>query len=212
MADEYSEEYFEEEEPDWDEEEDDVAHLAPTNLFVKDGLIFPGEEQCIPSRFEVKGDLTGDIDWNNISATITWRIGYPISQSANHEQYIRRYPRGFPAYQKWSCKITPFTNNCGAKALSHLSIGNGTPEQRKTFLTLIESFLSWCCNCSILVGSDFVDSGDYMGSTGQVIKELGEDYTFTSPIWNPNYLHNPNHKIFLFYKYLNRDKLVNHWR
>ena len=92
-------------------------------------------ERISPVTFTVTGDLSGDIDWNNIEAQITLLV--PEIKSAKWTPdtiatYVRRQGE-IPYEYKYSAKVSPFTNNCGVKALHHMS-GQGSDEQQKLFL------------------------------------------------------------------------------
>ena len=190
------EEYEEEE-----YEEEDMASLAKTNRYTIDTI--PHFEPYLKNPiWEVIGDLQGDIDWNNIDATITLQVPYP--KGHKDENYD-----GFQNF--YQIMVSPFTNNCGVKALHHISCSDKRTEFRRYFLNLVESFLYYCCNCGIIVGSDFID-GNWKGTTGEFLKQVDMGYTFTAPVWNPNYKFNPHHNIFTFYKALDASTLINYWR
>ena len=137
-----------------------------------------------PGFFRVNGTLHGDINWNNISANIEIKI--PNNRIAE-------------------CRVEPFTNNCGIKTIQNIR----NFQQSSFYLKYVESFLYYCCNCSIIVGSDWISKIDE-GCTGKAMKQ--NNYIITKPVWNQNYYYTPDHQIFLFYKYLNEESgLVNYW-
>ena len=135
--------------------------------------------------FRFDGVLDGDIDWNNSDGKISVR---------------------FPDGSEASAVIKPFTANCGMKAMSYLYVSSLA--LKKEFVTLVESFLYYCCNCGIVVGSDYIEKGEYIGSTLNMIKDT--DYVILPEVWNPNYSWNSEHKICLFYKNLD-DSLPDYW-
>ena len=145
-------------------------------------------------HFGVDGTLTGDINWNSISARIT--INVPISLDKQK-----------PSFQA-SCSIKPFTGNCGIKTIESI-----VQFKSPYCLKYIESFLYYCCNCTYLIGSDYIDlNRPSEGNTGRTIKLYGSGYTFTDSVWNQNYYSCKDHKIFLFHKHLNEEcGFVNYW-
>lgn len=132
--------------------------------------------------FKIDGSLTGDINWNACSATGI------ISVSSIKLIWF---------------KINSFTQNCGIKTLEQISFSSG---DGKELLKYIESFVWYCCNGGIIVGSDTI-----INSTRNFIKAYGENYKFTEPVWNPNYTWNFEHKICLFYKELDGKTLIDYW-
>ena len=197
------------EDDDYPYEDDEYEEEDVTDSYIKKDLPIPGEEFCESPIFEVIGSLTGDIKWNNMDAQIKWKIPYFKHEKNKHDNYVER-SGGCVYYPfNYNVKITSFTSNCGAKAISSLG---GPTEYMKLFINYLESFLYYKCNCGVIVGSDFFVSNEYHGGTGSNITKFGTGYTKTDLVWNPNYT-TPNsnkHNIFLFYKYLNKDELVNY--
>ncbi len=206
---------------DYDDEED--MRLQPCKEYIKEGLPWPGQENFIePCRWTVTGDLSGDIDWNNVDATVNFYIPWLTTDNQQLDQIHKQRQNSGPTYgwkRKLAAQIKPFTHNCGAKSIQSISL---TSEHPQLWLEYLESFLYHCCNCSILVGSDCHDTSDhyksqssptgYWGGTGHLITKYGTGYNFTPEIWNPNYKNTPNHRIFLFWKDLHAAALHNYWR
>ena len=188
---------------DDDNYEEDMRFLS-TNLYQNDHLsCFDHTNYCAPVLFEAKGMLTGDIDWNNAEAHIEIKVPSTIDMKSQYEKYFGE-TKAVLYGEVWSAKISPFTSNCGVKALHHLYCDG---KDAKLFLSILESFLYYCCNCGIVVGSDSVSGGQ----TGAIIRQYGTGYVFSEPVWNPNYTWDMGHKIFLFHKYLDKNALVNYW-
>ena len=193
--------YFEEEEDDFEEEEDEDEDMRfkVTNLYEKDLSQYWPEKLCAPLIWRVTGDLSGDINWNNIDAQIILNIPYSLDKKQEAEDYYKRYNSQANSAQ-FGVYIRPFTGNCGIKSIQYL---NGYSE---LFIKFMESFLYYCCNCGIIIGSDY----EYGGVKKDLIK-YSTNYIWTDPVWNPNYTFNLEHKIQLFYKYLDKDALVDYW-
>ena len=88
-----------------------------------------------------------------------------------------------------TCKVEPFTKNCGIKSIFHV---RGDPE----LLEVLESFLFHVCRAGIVVASDYTNGGTF--------KMLAPTYKATDPVWNPVYSWpgGETHKIVLFHKFL----------
>ena len=168
--------------------------------------------RIVPTEFYVDGDLSGDINWNNINANIYLRVHAPkeLYSPESAQKYKRKYGC-LPFDFQFEAQVSPFTNNCGVKALHHLRAGKNDVNLKKKFLEYVESFLYYCCNCGIIVGSDYIQREYDTGATYRYLRDSGTDYVFTPEVWNPNYTETLNHNIFLFYKYLDATKLPNYW-
>ena len=173
--------------------------------YEKLNLEWPGGPRIAPVRFYVDGVLDGDIKWNNIDALIKIEIPYSVNS-------LLKFPSSTASKidHYFSCKIRPFTHNCGAKTIEDVDTP-GTREEKELFLTYVESFLWHQCNVGILLGSDCVDEGG-LGVTAKNVLKFGKGYTQLPEVWNPNYTWNENHKIFLFYKNLGDYVHVDYWR
>ena len=134
--------------------------------------------------FAAGGVLEGDYDWNNCDAKV-----YITFNNEND----------FP----YRAVVKPFTSNCGIKAISHLY---GYTVHQQEFLEILESFLYYCCNTGIIVGSSCQND-----ATSRVIKNSRIPYILSPNVWNPNYHWDHEHEIFIFYKILNPDDLVDYW-
>ena len=135
-------------------------------------------------KFSADGVLDGDYDWNNCDAKV-----FITFDNQTDSPY--------------SAVIKPFTSNCGIKAISHLY---GYTVHQQEFLEILESFLYYCCNAGIIVGSSYKND-----ATSKTIKNSKIPYTLSPNVWNPNYHWDYTHKIFTFYKILNPDDLIDYW-
>ena len=191
-------------------EEEEMSQITE---WLKEGFDdFPGGPFVAPCKWYVFGTFDGDIKWNNSELTINFKRYYPLAHKDESDAIKNKYGE-LPVFDKLSCHITPFTENCGAKSLSHIT-GGRTPEDRIKFLELVESFMFHKMNCGILVGSDYKElATGYSGRTGRTIKEAGKDYVILDSVWNPNYTwkDGKDHNIFLFYKYLRPDVYTDYW-
>ena len=171
-----ADEYENEEDSEWNE----TMRFPSCNTFSR--MVPWGLDGLDQIEFKVVGTLTGDINFNALTGLATIYI---------------------PTRYQMQMKIDSFTSNCGVKSISGGYLYS--IEQSNKFMQIIESFLYYCCNCGIVVGSDWI-----RGSMLRVIQSVG-NYTITEPVWNPNYTTNPDHKILLFYKYLDKNALVDYW-
>ena len=204
MNDDYDEDDYDEDKS-YDEDKEKNMRLQSTNFYQNDHLsCFDHTKYCAPVMFEAKGTLTGDINWNNAEAQIKIHFPFKIELKSEHDLILGESKK-IPYRATWSAKISPFTANCGVKALHHLWCDNWG-QDAQLFLSILESFLYYCCNCGIVVGSDTVG-----GSTGDMIRQYGTGYVMSEPVWNPNYTWDHGHKIFLFHKYLDKNALVDYW-
>ena len=134
-------------------------------------------------QVHIDGDVSGsDIKWNNFAGKLL-----VINPRFSGDIYDYRHP---------CIRISPFTGNCGCKALHHPS-GRWTEEQ----IYLVESLLVHKMNCSLIVGSDWV-----LGSMANIARTNG--FTFTPTVHNPNY-HGSEHLIQAFWKILDVSKYKN---
>lgn len=124
----------------------------------------------------LEGSAEGsDINWNNFQGH------FKISD--DHETIF-------------SARIRPFTENCGAKSISHLYYLRGENGHFDKYLDILEYVLYDRCNAGLIVGSDFI-----FGRTYNYIKKFGRGYVFSDHICNPTYGKPKNsHMIGLFYK------------
>ena len=152
----------------------------------------PLPEGFSSQKWIATGTFTGDIKWNNSQLNIKWEVLH-----TSGDTYVA------------SCKIDPFTDNCGIKAVSHIYVAS---DKLKTFfIEHLENFLKNCLNTGLMIGSDCY-CGGYAGVTGDTIKKYGQDYVFTDPVWNPNYTWDKEHKIFLFHKDLTKHDYPDIWK
>ena len=171
-----------EDEYDYEEEEDSEGtevRFPSCNTFQR--TVPWGIDGVDSVLFKIDGVLTGDINFNSCHGVITIVLSNYITLQMT---------------------IASFTGNCGVKTISYPYC---LSQYDTKFMKIIESFLYYCCNCGIVVGSDWVS-----GSMSRLIQSVG-NYTITEPVWNPNYTTSPNHKILLFYKYLDKNALVDYW-
>lgn len=157
---------------------------------------FEGFKEKFPNNSDLIIDIsvnigTSDIKWNDMSGKISGHI-------CNNQ--------GAKINSLFSFQLVNFTGNCGAKAISHLSICPLVDQ--KIVMTFIESFAYHRTNCGILLGSD-TNPG---GHTYRTIKEHGTGYTIGDPIWNPNYTWNKKHKVSFFWKDLTKEKYFDYWQ
>lgn len=138
-------------------------------------------------HMHISGSVHGsDIRWNNFKGELE------IIDTQNNCKVV------------WTA-IDPFTNNCGAKAMAHISAAgmglfNPTPNASAHFpkcLELIESFLYHVTNASYVVGSDW-----HGGNTRKFLDHYGHHYVWSPFVWNPNYTWDITHTISIFYKRL----------
>lgn len=149
------------------------------------------------SGYQVKadGEITGSIKWNHLNCRL----------------YMELLLNGSRWTEGWMVDIKDPWRNCGSKTISCLSLGHyyTSPEIKKEILQGIESFLWHKTNCSIIIGSD-----QPHGGTAHQVREYGEGYVFSEPVWNPNYVGQPNHTICIFHKNLDANygaTLPNYW-
>src|SRR3990167_1475471 len=126
-----SDDYEEDEYYDDDEAEDEMSRYS-TDKYEQVVPWVNQLERISPVTFTVTGDLSGDIDWNNIEAQITMLV--PEIKSAKWTPdtvaaYVMRYGN-IPLEYEYLAKVSPFTNNCGVKALHHVYT-NGQNEQQR---------------------------------------------------------------------------------
>lgn len=107
----------------------------------------------------------------------------------------------------FAVQIDGFTGNCGIKAIDHLYIRS--PKIAKQALKIIESFLYHRTNCGLVIGSDTIQP--HIGETLSFIRNYGENYEISKPVWNPNYTWAHNHRIALFQKDLTKTEHVSYW-
>ena len=126
------------------------------------------------------GNASGsDINWNNFHGRFF--VGWGIDQDRIYNYYF-------------SAKIMPFTKNCGAKALSHVTVWK--EHYGSVLLKMCEYAMYDRCNAGMIVGSDHVGNSTY-----NYIKKYGQNYLFSEKICNPTYGKPKNqHMITLFYK------------
>ena len=152
----------------------------------------PLPEGYTSTKWIAAGTFAGDIKWNDSTLAVQWECMH-----SSGRVYTAK------------CRIAPFTNNCGIKAVAHIWID--TDNLQSAFLGHLESFLKNCLNVGLMIGSDCNAAG-YMGTTSRTIETYGSGYVFTDHVWNPNYTWDENHKIFLFYKDLTKHDYPDIWK
>ena len=122
----------------------------------------------------------GDIGWNNFSG------GFVI------------YKDGLTLFM---CKIQPFTDNCGIKAVKQVYFVKPNVPVFK-MVELLEQFLVQACNVAIVAGSGYA-------YTVMDLQKKWPGIICTPPVHNPNYM--SKHEIILWYKVLQPLEKPNPW-
>lgn len=137
------------------------------------------------------------------------RANYQLKDTATG-MTIGLYVNGGACFKIFRANVAPFTNNCGAKAISGLYISllseleeDFRKELGAHLLFCMEAWLRqlWCV--SMLVGSDYVYTHGGLTQVGQclgAVETYGEGYNRGDLIHNQNYPQDPQHKICVYWK------------